>query len=351
MLEIARGLDPTIKQSRDLVKPSSFDTAVQCALTLAGYDEANQSYHAYSTALRVGFAYTELGTVVKNAYIRQHARDKIALVNDFLHLRETEWKVQVTAAAHRQRQERSWKLPKLLPLTEDCTNCNTFLQTREVGVKEITKNGMSTEAYVQLAKVTLAQVILYNRRRPKEVELLTVEHYMEEVANKRPVHDEVLQSLTTLEKVALKRLTLGMVRGKRGRGVPILLPPNLKESMDTLAKQNLEKTYVFSRVADGAATPMRGSQTVSELASGATPKLKHPENIRCTKLRKHLATLSQLLDLKKNELEQLANHMGHDIRTHREYYRLPVETLLLAKMSKLLNLAHEERWLHSKENH
>ena len=42
---------------------------------------------------------------------------------------------------------------------------------------------------------------------------------------------------------------------------------------------------------------------------------------------------------KENELEQLANHMGHDIATHREYYRLPYKTMLLSKVSKILHLA------------
>lgn len=35
--------------------------------------------------------------------------------------------------------------------------------------------------------------------------------------------------------------------------------------------------------------------------------------------------------------------MGHNIATHREYYRLPVETILLAKVSKLLCLAQDGR--------
>ena len=87
--------------------------------------------------------------------------------------------------------------------------------------------------------------------------------------------------------------------------------------------------------------PIRAYQVMPQLASAA--KLKHPEHIRCTKLRKHLATLSQLLNLKENEIEQLANHTGHDITVHREYYRLPVETILLTKMSKLLNLAQQGR--------
>ena len=39
--------------------------------------------------------------------------------------------------------------------------------------------------------------------------------------------------------------------------------------------------------------------------------------------------------------EQLANHMGHNIQIHREYYRLPQETVLLANMSKLLALTEK----------
>ncbi|KAJ8018973.1 hypothetical protein HOLleu_42721 [Holothuria leucospilota] len=63
---------------------------------------------------------------------------------------------------------------------------------------------------------------------------------------------------------------------------------------------------------------------------------KNPENLTSTKLKKHLATMSQIIKLKDNEPEQLANHLGHDVAVHREYYRLPQESLSLAKVSKLL---------------
>lgn len=42
------------------------------------------------------------------------------------------------------------------------------------------------------------------------------------------------------------------------------------------------------------------------------------------------------MDLKEHELEWLANHLGHDISVHREYYRLPENTLQTAKVGKLL---------------
>ncbi|PIK57336.1 hypothetical protein BSL78_05725 [Apostichopus japonicus] len=86
---------------------------------------------------------------------------------------------------------------------------------------------------------------------------------------------------------------------------------------------------------------------VTELHSGAdclrklseTSGADKPETLRSTRLRKHIATVSQILHLDENELEVLAKFMGHDIRTHRAYYRLPDETMQLAKMTKfLLNL-------------
>ena len=60
-----------------------------------------------------------------------------------------------------------------------------------------------------------------------------------------------------------------------------------------------------------------------------------------TKLRKHIATVSQILNLSSHELDQVCGFMGHDVRVHREYYRLPEDTLQLAKVSRLL-LAMEQ---------
>lgn len=61
-----------------------------------------------------------------------------------------------------------------------------------------------------------------------------------------------------------------------------------------------------------------------------------PQNLRSTNLRKQIATISQVMNLKDNELDQLADFLGHDIRVHREYYRLLQSTIQLAKISKLL---------------
>lgn len=55
-----------------------------------------------------------------------------------------------------------------------------------------------------------------------------------------------------------------------------------------------------------------------------------------TRLRKHAATLSTVLNMTDTQMDQLANFLGHDIRIHRQFYRLPEKTLQLAKISKVL---------------
>lgn len=59
-------------------------------------------------------------------------------------------------------------------------------------------------------------------------------------------------------------------------------------------------------------------------------------NITSTKLRKHVATVSQILNLEKNDLEIMAGFLGHDIRIHNSFYRLSNDTLRIARMGIIL---------------
>ncbi|CAL8238134.1 unnamed protein product, partial [Merluccius merluccius] len=83
-----------------------------------------------------------------------------------------------------------------------------------------------------------------------------------------------------------------------------------------------------------ALTHFRGSDVIRQVAQSCGAR--NPEALSSTKLRKHVATMSQILNLKENEMDNLADFLGHDIQVHRKYYRLPEGTLQLAKVSKIL---------------
>ena len=63
---------------------------------------------------------------------------------------------------------------------------------------------------------------------------------------------------------------------------------------------------------------------------------ENPDAITSTMLRKHVATMCEMLSLKDNEMDELADFLGHDIRIYREFYRLPDHVIQVAEISRIL---------------
>ncbi|KAL1268685.1 hypothetical protein QQF64_034048 [Cirrhinus molitorella] len=70
---------------------------------------------------------------------------------------------------------------------------------------------------------------------------------------------------------------------------------------------------------------------------------KCPKALTSTRLRKHAATLSTVLNMTDTEMDQLANFLGHDIRIHREFYRCLRRPCNLPKSAKVLMALEQGR--------
>ena len=97
-----------------------------------------------------------------------------------------------------------------------------------------------------------------------------------------------------------------------------------------------DNKYVFARSSKGSLGHLRGWDCVSANVKDIERNLKMPKEITSTKLRKYIATVSQAAALTEVDVDWLARHLGHDVRIHREFYRLHESTAELAKVSKLL---------------
>ncbi|XP_071578934.1 uncharacterized protein [Temnothorax nylanderi] len=67
-----------------------------------------------------------------------------------------------------------------------------------------------------------------------------------------------------------------------------------------------------------------------------------PISLRGTQLRKHIATKCILLNLQNDEVADLADYMEHAENIHREYYRQPIVSRDILRMSQLLEKAQED---------
>lgn len=229
-----------------------------------------------------------------------------------------------------------------MPLTTDIKKLSAFLQkTADDAFKELQLNNKSSRAYNLLKEVIYTQIILLNRRRPADVAQIKIDKYQAtNNTNDGSGNVEFENCLTETEKILLNTYTRIVIRGKRGRGVPILMSPNMKEHFDyfvslrnTFANDN---QYIFHTSGQGC---LDGTKVLYKYAEKCGAD--RPKSISATKLRKHLATITQLLHFSEKDLEQLSQFMGHTLKTHCKIYRLSDNMYQTAKVSKLLLLMSE----------
>lgn len=169
---------------------------------------------------------------------------------------------------------------------------------------------------------------------------------------RKNTNKDVVASLNGIEQHLLKRLDMVEIKRERGRKVPLLLTEEVKQAMDVLVETrsevgiNPENPYLFATTGNGSLGHLRPWECMKKVVTSDELKLKKPEAVTSTKLRKYVATVSQILDLKENELDWLARHLGHDITVHREYYRLHESTIELAKVGKILSTVDEGKTQH-----
>lgn len=334
----ARTIDTAIVNLKDLIDPGKFNTVLEAVKKMTGFDNLSNRFSIPSTALKLRHSLVKVAYILQGEALRQEDDVLKKRAEQFIKLIELEWTTHVSSNALKTLYQKKWNNPQTLPLSEDIKKLQDHLKCLEENNKRALLKNPSQRSWNELSQVTLTQLILFNRRREGEVSRMEVNTYLQR--NKQTMQDEILESLSPFEKKLCENLTRVEIRGKRGRKVPVLFPTNVRESVELLIKTrdkvgiSPSNPYIFARPYFGSQESIRGCDSLKRYAQACGAK--NPENITSTKLRKHIATVSQLLNLQTHELDQLASFMGHDIEVHREFYRLPEETLQMAKVSRIL---------------
>lgn len=334
VLLVLRG--DSIYSIEDAVKPGHFLKVVKAVKKVSGFDEENNSYTAPSLALKIGHSLQKIADIIHCRALMTENEGLIKSTEAFKSLYSTKWCELVSHSALNTLSEKKFNKPSTLPFTQDVQLLHTHLEQAAKAAFDKLKKEASPQSYADLAKATLAQTIVFNRRRAGEVSKMHLKNFIER--DKNPLHVDVSLGLTQFEKKLCEHFTRVEIRGKRGRKVAVLLTPHMVKSLNLLVSRRMEcdvqdgNIFLFAR--PKCTSYYRGQDSLRLHAEKCGAK--KPEYLHSTQLRKHVATLSQILNLKDNELDQVADFLGHDIRVHRDHYRLPEATIQLAKISKLL---------------
>ncbi|XP_073729855.1 uncharacterized protein [Misgurnus anguillicaudatus] len=331
----ARRITP-LKTMEDFMIPANFKHVISAVKVVSGFDEEKNSYRIPSLALKLGHSLKKICSIVESNAMMYGDHERAECARDFRKVHQARWNEYISAGAITTLKEAKWNAPQIIPFTQDVKVLHAHLEKKRDKFLNKLKNCPSADSYAALAKVTLSQVILFNRRREGEVSRMLLSAFQSRDSSE--LHEDIAICLSEFERKLCKHFTRVEIRGKRERKVPVLLKPSLVSAMELLVETREacgvpnENPFMFAR--SGAMSAYRGGECISKAARECG--IKNPEALSSTRLRKHIATMSKILNLDENEADQLADFLGHDIRIHRQYYRLPEGTLQLAKMSKVL---------------
>lgn len=331
-----------VKTMNEVINPQLFPAIVQTVTSMCRWDEKSKTIETPSLGIKLGQVLTKVAYLVKGEAIISNDNDMRSKADDFLFLLDKKWGESISKISHTELEKRKWNKPHLLPLTEDLKALK--LQLSEVmnkSVISLAKDNNDKKAWKDLCTSTLATIVIFNRRRQGEAAKFNVGQLKE--LKKGEPHPDIKKTLTHFEQSLCNTFKRVEIRGKKGRKVPMILTRKLEKNCLLLVKLrdnvgiNPKNKYVFAVQGSQSLNFVRGSDAIRKHVRQCN-SLKCPMAITSTKLRKHIATLSQLINLEEKELEMLAGYLGHDISVHREFYRLPEDTLQIAKCGKLLML-------------
>ena len=194
------------------------------------------------------------------------------------------------------------------------------------------ENGYDYAAWRELGRCTMVLLLTFNRRRVGNVDKIKLISYQ----NRQSIQGDQLQAYTRLERLLADNFHRMETRGKRGRRVALLLSVQHREYLDMFVRYReqagVEENNKFLFGTAHRAQHLDACKAIRDYSSRCGAQ--NPQRLRGTYLRKQVATVSQMLNLSDNEIQQIADFMGHDIAIHRQFYRTPELSLQVTKLAK-----------------
>jgi hypothetical protein len=153
-----------------LLQPKYFNTMVKAALQCCRPEDSDdEKLQAPSNAVKLGFDLKRMASAKLALALMEEDQDKKDQAKSFLTLMKINWGLQVTKLAKTVLQEKSFNKPVNLPLPEDVKKLAIFMENklRSADLKDTTYQN-----FKDVAKLALARLTLYNRRRCHEVQAL-----------------------------------------------------------------------------------------------------------------------------------------------------------------------------------
>lgn len=188
----------SVHNLEDAVKPANFQRVVQGIKKVSGFDEQKHSYHKPSLALKLGHTLRKIADIIYCRALMAEDEELIRHTDIFKKLYTSRWSELVSHSALNTLSDAKYNKPSTLPFTEDVQILHQYLEKSAESAFCSLKEEATTQNYAQLAKLTLAQIIVFNQRRAGEVSKMRLKSFHERDNTK--LHEDVALGLSKTEQ-------------------------------------------------------------------------------------------------------------------------------------------------------
>ena len=194
----------------ELIDTKYFDAMTKAIKVMCNFDEEEHlSVETPSLALKLGHSLKRCGQLLKSRSLRAKDDLKLKGAKRFLELFENEWATAISSRTLASMGEKRQNKIEYLPIAEDLKKLRCHLASEiEKLTSAIEETGSGPQkhhsTWIQLAKVTLARIIIFNKRRSGETSKLEIEKFKSRPDWKH-CDSTIKSSLTPIERRLCER--------------------------------------------------------------------------------------------------------------------------------------------------
>ena len=251
---------------------------------------------------------------------------------------EENWTIELGSLALKNLVSKATEKIPLIPVTEDIIKLKKLVDKNAAEAYDQlinNPNDRSSRAknyYKILAETTLISIIIHNRKRAGDVQYLTLESFDRQrktegfYGGETSLANEFMASLSETEKILTQQYIRLQTIGKANQRVPALIPRDEFKYFELLYEIRTSSPQWFPHPKNRFLFAFPDSKRYICGINGIRKwckrcGAKYPNLLTVVRLRKHIATVTQILSLKDYDIDQFASFLGHTKETFLKYYR------------------------------
>ncbi|XP_037049773.1 uncharacterized protein LOC119084041 [Bradysia coprophila] len=344
VLHAFKKINPEVTNFASIFYPKHYKTLIEAINAVGKFNPATNEFGAPATSASAITSVKQIGSVLKCEYIQREKSEHVKRTDDFLFLMESQYTSIINKRVKESQLVKKRMKDHKIPSNEDVRLFSLYVnREREKYLKELSAN-YSLKNWVKLSELTIASIIVFNRRRTGESQNIHVCDFNHCESVNETSNEALFTSLSEKAKEVVRLFSRMKVRGKKGViNVSVLLQADVTSCIKLLLSHRLEagipshNPYLFALPSPPGEKRIRVINSCKVLATLSTLcGAKDPSTLRGTNLRKHFATACMAKELNDDMVGEVAKFMGHRESVHRENYRHNTVDREIVKIVELL---------------